>query len=305
MKITHLRSVTITTPDVAGLVDFYEQIWGLARCADADGAVYLRGAGTEHHILAIHPAEQASVRGYALGLADRAAVDAAAEELAADPRTELVREPAPLDTPGGGYGLVMTDPDGREIELSADVAEAGPADHDATIRPVKVAHVVLNSSRQEAYAELLVETLGFRLADETQFMQFWKCNLDHHSVAVARAPHPSLNHIAFEVPTLDDVLASIEYMRGHGYETVWGPGRHPQGMNVFGYYVAPNGQVVEYTSEVEQIDDADLAPRLWMPEDYEVYDDWADESSLRPVPETREVMLGEPEPTPHPAPAGG
>ena len=70
---------------------------------------------------------------------------------------------------------------------------------------------------------------------------------------------------------------------------------------MFGYFVAPNRQVIEYTAEVEQIDDADVAPRRWVPEDYELYDDWADISSLRPVPETRELMLGGPEPSPHSA----
>ena len=130
-------------------------------------------------------------------------------------------------------------------------------------------------------------------------MVFCKCNLDHHSVAIARAPHASLNHVAFEVPTVDDVLSGIEHMRTHGFETLWGPGRHPQGMNAFGYFLAPNGQVVEYTAEVEQIPDEELAPRFWVPEDYEVYDDWADVSSLRPTPETRTLMRGVPETAPH------
>ena len=163
------------------------------------------------------------------------------------------------------------------------------------IRPTKVSHVVLNSPNADAYLRLLIEALGFKVADETEHMVFCKCNLDHHSVAIARAPHASLNHVAFEVPTVTDVLAGIEHMRAHGFETIWGPGRHPQGMNAFGYFLAPNGQVVEYTAEVEQIPDDRLAPRFWVPADYEVYDDWADASSLRPTPETRTLMRGVPE----------
>ena len=159
--------------------------------------------------------------------------------------------------------------------------------------------MVLNSPNADAYLHLLIEVLGFRVADETEHMVFCKCNLDHHSVAIARAPHASLNHVAFEVPTVEDVLTGIEHMAAHGFETLWGPGRHPQGMNAFGYFLAPNGQVVEYTAEVEQIPDDQLAPRFWVPEDYEVYDDWADVSSLRPTPETRTLMRGVPEPAPH------
>lgn len=302
MRITHLRGVELTDPAPEDVAGFYEQVWGLQRVDAAAPSVYLRGTGLEHHVLAIHPGSQTTVRGYRLGLADRAAVDAAATELGERDDTRIVAGPGPLDSPGGGYGLRITDPDGREIELSAEVAQAGDPDaapDGPPIRPGKVSHVVLNSPNAEAYLQLLIEALGFRVADETEHMVFCKCNLDHHSVAIARAPHASLNHVAFEVPTVDDVLSGIEHMRAQGFETVWGPGRHPQGMNAFGYFLAPNGQVVEYTAEVEQIPDDQLAPRFWTPEDYEVYDDWADASSLRPTPETRTLMRGVPEAAPH------
>ena len=302
MRITHLRGVELTDPSPEELAGFYERIWGLQRVATGGESVYLRGTGPEHHILSIHPSTQTTVRGYRLGLADRSGVDEAAEELGARPATRIVAGPGPLESPGGGYGLRIIDPDGREIELSAEVAQAGDPDSapgGPPIRPTKVSHVVLNSPHADAYLQLLVEALGFRVADETEHMVFLKCNLDHHSVAIARAPHASLNHVAFEVPTVEDVLAGIEHMRAHGFETIWGPGRHPQGMNAFGYFLAPNGQVVEYTAEVEQIPDEELAPRFWVPEDYEVYDDWADASSLRPTPETRTLMRGAPELAPH------
>lgn len=302
MRITHLRGVELTDPAPGDLAGFYEQIWGLERLDGAGPSVYLRGTGPEHHILAIHPGTQATVRGYRLGLADRASVDAAAKELEARPAPRIVAGPDPLESPGGGYGLRIVDPDGREIELSAEVEPAGvPAalPGGPPIRPTKVSHVVLNSSNADAYLQLLIEVLGFKVADETEHMVFCKCNLDHHSVAIARAPYASLNHVAYEVATVDDVLAGIEHMRAHGFETIWGPGRHPQGMNAFGYFLAPNGQVVEYTAEVEQIPDTELAPRFWVPEDYEVYDDWADISSLRPTPETRTLMRGVPEAAPY------
>lgn len=302
MRITHLRGVELTDPAPEDVAGFYEQVWGLRRIPAAGDSVYLRGTGPEHHILAIHPGSQTTVRGYRLGLADRAAVDQAAGDLRSRPGTRLVAGPGPLDGPGGGYGLRISDPDGREIELSAGVARAGdpdPTPGGPPIRPTKVSHVVLNSPNAEAYLRLLIEALGFRVADETEHMVFCKCNLDHHSVAIARAPHASLNHVAFEVPAVEDVLSGIEHMRAHGFDAVWGPGRHPQGMNAFGYFLAPNGQVVEYTAEVEQIPDDELAPRFWVPEDYEVYDDWADASSLRPTPETRTLMRGVPETAPH------
>ena len=301
VRATGLCSVAVTAADPPALADFYERVWGLGRVAEHDGAVYLRGTGPEPYILAVHPGDQSSVRGYRLGLAGADAVDAAAEELRRRPDAVVVRDPAPLETPGGGYGFTVTDPDGREVELAAEIEAVGPGTRRAPVRPTKISHVVLNSPRFAEYARFLIDGLGFRLSDETPFMQFFKCNRDHHSVAVAQALHASLNHIAFEVPTAADVLSGVERMEARGYETVWGPGRHGPGDNVFGYFTAPNGQVVEYTAEVAQIDDADLAPRMWTPEDYERRDDWADPSSLRPTPEARALMLGTEEPAPHPA----
>ena len=302
MRVTHLRGVGLTDPAPGVIGGFYEQTWGLQRVQVPGASVYLRGTGPEHHILSIHPGAQTTVRGYRLGLADRAAVDRVAVELGTRSEVRIVSDPGPLDSPGGGYGLRITDPDGREIELSAEVAQVGESvapPGGPPIRPTKVSHVVLNSPNADDYLRLLIEVLGFRVADETEHMVFLKCNLDHHSVAIARAPHASLNHVAFEVPAVEDVLAGVEHMDAHGYETIWGPGRHPQGMNAFGYFLAPNGQVVEYTAEVEQIPDEELAPRFWVPADYEVYDDWADISSLRPTPETRTLMRGVPETAPH------
>ena len=49
------------------------------------------------------------------------------------------------------------------------------------------------------------------------------------------------------------------------YTQEWGPGRHGPGDNAFNYFLDPFGVVIEYTAEVEQIDDSDLAgsPSDW------------------------------------------
>jgi hypothetical protein len=85
-------------------------------------------------------------------------------------------------------------------------------------------------------------------------------------------------------------------MTAHGFETVWGPGRHGPGNNVFGYFTAPNRQVIEYTAEVEQIPAGEDRPaRMWQPEEISVRDPWADPGSARPTAHARELMLGQPE----------
>ena len=54
-------------------------------------------------------------------------------------------------------------------------------------------------------------------------------------------------------------------MKDAGFGIEWGPGRHGPGNNVFNYFVGPFDIVIEYTSDVQQIDDSYLAgqPSDW------------------------------------------
>jgi hypothetical protein len=101
-----------------------------------------------------------------------------------------------------------------------------------------------------------VEVLGFRVSDRTRMMTFVRCNRKHHCIAYARAEAASLNHIAFELPSIDALMRGIGRMRDAGHACAWGPGRHGPGNNVFAYFIAPFGAVVEYTAEVSEVDDA-------------------------------------------------
>lgn len=294
--VTHLRRVGITSPDPDGLAQFYQQVWGLTICDRREGSVYLRGTGSEHHLLAISPGRRPAVRLVGFGLAGPAAVDQAAALLSRPPEVRLLSQPRELTGPGGGYAVRLADPDGRVLELSAAVSPVDPVDDDAVVRPTRLSHVVLNSARSDAFSRLLVDALGFQLADAMPHMRFYRCSADHHSIAITRAPHASLNHIAFELPSRDHVLRGIDNMTAHGFETIWGPGRHGPGNNVFGYFTAPNRQVIEYTAEVEQIPPgAERPPRMWLPGEIAVRDPWAAPGSARPTAQARELMLGEPE----------
>ena len=89
-------------------------------------------------------------------------------------------------------------------------------------------------------------------------MDFIRCCADHHSIALARGDGPSLNHMAYEVANIDGLMRGAGRMKQNGFNIEWGVGRHGPGDNVFSYFVEPNGFVVEYTTEVEQVDEAVL-----------------------------------------------
>jgi catechol 2,3-dioxygenase len=87
-------------------------------------------------------------------------------------------------------------------------------------------------------------------------MRFLSCNADHHSVVLGFTGGTTLNHIAFELPDFDAVMRGAGRMRDDGRPIEWGPGRHGPGNNVFCYFLGPEGLPVEYTAEMQQIDDS-------------------------------------------------
>jgi catechol 2,3-dioxygenase len=263
MSLLGLRSVELGVTDVAAAAHFYTEVWGLAPVASTGGAVYLRGSGAPHYLVALYRRALPELLGVTFSARRREDVDAlhAALKRAA---VGALGAPGPIAEPGGGYGLAFTDPEGRIFRAVADAARHADAG-DARDRPRELAHVVLNSADVPRATAFFVEHLGFRLTDQTRMMDFVTCNDHHHNVAFAHADAATLNHIAFEVPDLESVMRAAGRLRDHGYRIEWGVGRHGPGNNVFAYFVGPEDFVVEYTAEVSRVD---AAYRVGRPEDW-------------------------------------
>ncbi len=112
-----------------------------------------------------------------------------------------------------------------------------------------------NSADAEMTGHLVEDALGFRVSDRTKGMVFVRCNDSHHSTAFARAGISSLNHIAFEMEDLDAVMRGIGRLRDQDMAPAWGPGRHGPGANVFAYFIAPFGPVIEFSTAVNKVPD--------------------------------------------------
>jgi len=264
VSVTALRSIELRVTDLDASAAFYEQTWGLREVARTASARYLRGTGAEHHIVVLRRGAERGLVRINLAADDRAGVDALfARDVAAD----LGRPPSPaeLDEPGGGYGFAFVDAEGRAFGISAGVARHADAGH-AADRPVKLSHVVLNSGSTDAVSAMFTGVLGFRLRDRTKSMNFLGCNRDHHSIAVTRFGGNGVNHVAFDVPSIDALMRGAGRLKRDGYPIQWGVGRHGPGSNVFAYFIDPDDVAVEYTAEMEQIDDATYVPGT--PEDW-------------------------------------
>lgn len=254
--IEALRSVALTVPDLTAAEDFYTRVWRLAVAARAEGRLYLRGSGADHHLLALQAAPGTpTIQRVTLRARSADALAAIAQAtLAAGGVVE--RATAPAQDPAGGVSLVIRDCDGRRLEIVHGDARRTPDLPPPPDQPQRLAHAVLNCHAIDDTQAFFEQALGFVLADRTRIMAFMNCDADHHSLALGDTDNDALNHIAFLMPTLDAVMRGGGRLKDEGLPPQWGPGRHGPGDNAFNYFVDPFGIVIEYTAEVEQIDDS-------------------------------------------------
>jgi catechol 2,3-dioxygenase len=251
-----LRSVALTVPDLAAAEVFYTQVWHLAVAARAPGVLYLRGSGADHHLLALH--QQAGTP-QILKVSLRArSVEALAAMAAATPAAggQVLRGLHDAADPAGGQALLLQDPHGRRYELLHGDTQRTPDAPPPRDMPQRLAHAVLNTHDVPVAQAFMERALGFVLADRTRIMAFMNCDSDHHSLALGDTDNCALNHVAFVMPTLDAVMRGGGRMKDAGHAIEWGPGRHGPGDNTFNYFIDPFGIVIEYTADVEQVDDS-------------------------------------------------
>lgn len=233
-----LRSVELELADLAPAAEFLERIWGLVPAGSSGATRFWRGTGDHPYILSLTQAAAP-------------AVTAITFSGSGDEISRLGKIDRAFDVPGGGEGFEVRGPEAQTYRFITETIKAAPlvgAD-----KPIQLTHAVINSTDVEASERFAVGKLGFKVSDRTAHMRFLRCNRKHHALAYAQAGLASLNHIAFEMESIDAVMRGIGRLRDAGFEPVWGPGRHGPGNNVFGYFVAPYGGVVEYTAEVSEV----------------------------------------------------
>lgn len=251
-----LRSIELALPGAAQAHQWMIDIWGCADGGQQDGTYYLRGSGTFPYLVSFSENAERFVRSTTF-VCSAERLDAIARVAAAK---GLNARAVTSNDPGGGEGIVVELAEGELLRFLVGATEVAPlASHPRyALRdvPVKLTHVVFNSADAEATGLLVEDVLGFRVSDRTKGMVFVRCNEAHHSTAFARAGFASLNHIAFEMEDLDAVMRGIGRMRDHSFAPAWGPGRHGPGDNVYAYYIAPFGPVIEYSTPVNKVDDS-------------------------------------------------
>jgi catechol 2,3-dioxygenase-like lactoylglutathione lyase family enzyme len=128
----------------------------------------------------------------------------------------------------------------------------------------KIGHVVLNCSDIERSVRFYSEMLGFSVSDvypedmAKGGMVFMRCNHDHHGIGLVGSmpgdakPNIELNHLAFEVKALDEVLLARDHLKRHGVEIDF-EGRRRAGSQISVEFKDPDGHRLEIFWGVDQV----------------------------------------------------
>ena len=137
--------------------------------------------------------------------------------------------------------------------------------------PRRVGHVVFGSPDVAATVAFYRDGLGFKVSDviDGGIGCFLRCSTDHHNLLVMPAPVPCMNHYAMEMDDFDAIgLAGTEVVTGRPDASVYGPGRHVLGANLYWYLLDPAGGMFELFADMDQITDDDA----WQAGEYR--EDW-------------------------------
>lgn len=291
-RVTEIRYVGYGVPDLAAERAFYRDTWGLREAAEQDGMVYFATHGhPEPCVVRLRSSAEVRIDVIAMASNTRADVDALFGKVT-DAGVKIISAPHELTGFGGGYGFRFFSPDGLPFEISSDVA-AGEARDLARWEgiPQKISHIVLHSPDHQALVGFFVDVLGFKVSDWLgDFMCFLRCNAAHHRLAILPGP-PCLNHVAYDMLSVDEMMAGVSRLKLQGTDIRWGPGRHTAGNNTFSYFTTPNGFAVEYTAELDDVDFDTHEAKVHVPGP-RVMDQWG-------------IGVGGPQAMPHPEPDKG
>lgn len=280
-KIIDVAQVTYEAPDL-DLMERFLTDFGLTRAARTENALYMRGAGHQHHIHVTHLAEQPRFVGATFEVESLADLQA----LAALPGSSAVH---PSDEPGGGHVVSMNMPDGFAIRAIHGRAKAQPlpmrepngfnACHNkerinrsvraprAPCQAIRLGHFVLHVTHHDESYQWLSER--FNLLPSDYFLPpgedgpiigtFTRLNrgdelVDHHCLLVLQADHVGVHHCSFEVEDLDALMSAHDFLIDQGWQLDVGVGRHMLGSQVFDYWKDPFGFRVEHYTDGDVCD---------------------------------------------------
>jgi catechol 2,3-dioxygenase-like lactoylglutathione lyase family enzyme len=127
----------------------------------------------------------------------------------------------------------------------------------------KIGHIALYVSDIGRSMRFYTDILGFQVSDiyGEDMMQggavFLRCNRDHHGIALFKATEANpagsgMHHMAFEVPSLDDVVRARAHLRAHNVPIDF-DGRRRAGVQIAVEFRDPDNHRLEIYWGIDQI----------------------------------------------------
>jgi catechol 2,3-dioxygenase-like lactoylglutathione lyase family enzyme len=281
MTITRVERVVYGVADLERCTRFFGD-FGLEPATPEEGAGDQPGKRfmtQTGQVLELRPADDPSlppavedgptIREIVWGVDSAEALGELVAELSSDRPVTMVNGAVhAVDETGFGVGLTLAAPKpwyGERPGLNRTGAENrwnSPVQHPGRVRPIRLCHIALNipkAGKEQAVA-FYTERLGFvpseRVRDVGQFLRA-PGDTDHHTLLLGhRADRASINHTAWEVATVDEVIVGANDMIDRGWHEARRLGRHTVGSNFFRFIHAPCGGRVEFASDMDRVDDS-------------------------------------------------
>ncbi|MFZ1872735.1 MAG: VOC family protein [Chania sp.] len=153
----------------------------------------------------------------------------------------------------------------------------------AKAEPVNIGHVVFFVEDLPATEKFYCEQLGFQVSDRyIDRAVFLRAQVrgGHHNLFLLKLPNRprGLNHVAFTVRDIHEVIGGGIAMNKENWSTFIGPGRHPISSAYFWYVNSPTGGAFEYYTN------DDYLTENWQPRELEhslvSFTEWAVEGGI-------------------------
>lgn len=287
-----IRYVRIGSDDLDESVRFATDILGLELVHRDASAAYLRGDDRDHNICYTKGRSSGQVLGFEMP--DMASLDAAA----------ALFEKAGIAVHHGASdaceqrrvrGLItLRDPTGNVIDLVARPDHSGKryfGTRDAGI--TSFSHVGLRTSNASADELFWTSMLGAKVSDWIGDAPLLRIDEVHHKIALFPSAFPGVQHVNFQVESVDDIMRSYYHLKKHNVRIVFGPGRHPTSGARFLYFQGPDEIIYEYSSGVRMITAED--EKTYIPRQFPMVESsfcmWG---SVPDIPEFRTPPSGSP-----------
>lgn len=247
---TYLHHLHFGSPDPKGMAEFYAATMDIpAPVAKGDSYTVV---GSKRRLI-FSPGEARELHHAGFAVRDTAGL----EKLRARAEAEKL---APQDVVSPFYhpgALKVIDPDGNNIMFGlaiADEAEEG--------RPLKgrLQHLVLATHDVTAIEQFYAGKLGYGVSDRVLREDgkvttcFMRGDHEHHNLACFYYEERiGIDHHCYEAEEWGHIKSWADHFASKDIQLMWGPGRHGPGNNLFIFITDPDGNYIEVSAELENV----------------------------------------------------